>query len=128
MKESFVAIAVGDTETVLEYVVDGNSIVSHSHPVGYRHIEADGMNAIARSKFLDGLLYVLEFISLHDRIPTEFKVSSPRYSIWIGETLEKYPYTQFYTKGLPISVTLEDTLDVPRSYARHSKTLQSFKI
>jgi hypothetical protein len=128
MAQHWLEIIVGDEDTTVQYVTENKVLVSHTHPVGYRIIEADGMNAIARSKFLDGVLYMLEFISLNDRIPTEFKVISPRYSIWIGDTLEKYPYTQFYTNNLPISVTLEGTLDHPRSYARHSKTLQSFKV
>lgn len=126
--KSYLAILVSDTETSINYVIDEKIIVSHAHPIGYRHMELDGLGVVARSKFIDGIIYLLEFISLHDRIPTEFKVTSPRYSVWIGETIEKYSYTQFFTNGLPISVTLDGTLDVPLSYARHSKTIQSFKI
>ncbi len=126
--KSYLAILVSDTETSINYVIDGKIIVSHAHPIGYRHMELDGLGVVARSKFIDGIIYLLEFISLHDRIPTEFKVTSPRYSVWIGETIEKYSYTQFFTNGLPINVTLDGTLDVPLSYARHSKTIQSFKI
>ena len=122
------AIAVGDTSTLINYIVDGHVIVSHTHSIGYKHIEAEGMNVIAGSKFLDGILYTLEFISLHDRIPTDFRLLSPRYSRWIGETIEDASYTQFYTGGAPVSVTLEGTLDVPLSYARHSQTIHSFKL
>lgn len=125
---SFLSIAVGDTSTLINYIVDGHILVSHVHSVGYKHIEAEGMSLIARSKFLDGILYALEFISLHDRIPTSFKLISPRYSTWIGETLEEASYTQFYTNGVPISVTLEGIQDVPLSYARHSQTIHSFKV
>ena len=110
---SFLSIAVGDTSTLINYLVDGHIIVSHIHPVGYKHIEAEGMNVVAGSKFMDGILYTLEFISLHDRIPTEFKLIAPRYHTWVGETLEGASYTQFYTNGIPISVTLEGIRDVP---------------
>lgn len=124
----FLSVAVGDTSTLINYIVDGHIIVSHVHPVGYKHIEAEGMNVLAASKFMDGIIYTLEFISLHDRIPTQFKLIAPRYSTWIGETIEAESYTQFYTKGAPVSVTLEGIQDVPLSYARHSQTIHSFKV
>lgn len=122
------SIAVGDTSTLIDYIVDGSILVSHTHPIGYKQIEAEGMNIIAGSKFLDGVLYTLEFISLYDRIPTDFRLLSTRYSSWIGETIEGASYTQFYTKGSPISVTLEGIVDMPLSYARHSQTIHSFKL
>ena len=125
---SFLSIAVGDTSTLINYLVDGHVIVSHIHPIGYKHIEAEGMNVIAGSKFMDGILYTLEFISLHDRIPTEFKLIVPRYHTWIGETIENTSYTQFFTDGVAIGVTLESIQDVPLSYARHSQTIHSFKV
>lgn len=126
--ETFLSVAVGDTSTLINYMVDGHIIVSHIHPIGYKHIEAEGMNVIAGSRFMDGVVYALEFISLHDRIPTQFKLIAPRYSTWIGEILEDESYTQFYTNGAPVSVTLEGIKDVPLSYARYSKTIHSFKV
>ena len=125
---SFLSIAVGDTSTLINYLVDGHIIVSHIHPIGYKHIEAEGMNGIAGSKFMDGILYALEFISLHDRIPLEFTLIAPRYSTWIGEVIEKTSYAQFYTRGASINVTLEGIQNVPLSYARHSQTIHSFKV
>jgi hypothetical protein len=86
------------------------------------------MSITAGSKLVDGLLYALEFISLHDRVPTTVKLLAPRYATWIGETIESASYTQFYTQGVPVNVTLEGTKDVPLSYARHSQTIHSFKI
>lgn len=124
----FLSIAVGDTSTLINYLVDGQVLISHTHSVGYKNIEAEGMNIIAGSKFLDGILYTLEFISLHDRIPTDFRLVSPRYVTWISEIIENSSYTQFYTGGAPISVTLEGITDVPLSYARHSQTIHSFKL
>ena len=126
--KAFLSVAVGDTSTLINYIVDGHILVSHVHGIGYKHIEAEGMNVIAASKFMDGILYALEFISLHDRIPTSFTLIAPRYSTWIGETIEGTSYTQFYTGGAPISVTLEGIQDVPLSYARHSQTIHSFKV
>ena len=124
----FLTIKVGDIATVINYTIGDNVIVSHHHPIGYKHIEADGMSLIAGSKFMDGILYTLEFISLHDRIPTRFTLVSPRYSTWISEVIEKNSYSQFFTDGVPVSVTLENITDAPLSYARHSKTLHSFKL
>lgn len=124
----FLSIIVADTSTLIHYVVAGEIIVSHTHPIGYKHIEAEGMNIIAGSKFIDGIVYTLEFISLHDRIPTDFRLVSPRYATWIGETIENNSYTQFYTSGTPINVTLEGTAKAPISYARHSQTIHAFKL
>ncbi|MEN9881262.1 MAG: hypothetical protein RLZZ308_445 [Candidatus Parcubacteria bacterium] len=124
----FLSIAVGDTSTLINYVVDGHVLVSHVHPIGYKHIEAEGMNIVAQSKLIDGILYTLEFISLHDRIPTDFRLITSRYATWIGEAIESTSYTQFYTSNIPISVTLEGVQDVPLSYARHSQTIHSFKV
>ena len=124
----FLRVLVGDTSTLIHYMIDDHVIISHNHPVGYKHIEAEGMSIVAGSKFLDGILYTLEFISLHDRIPTDFRLASPRYTTWIGETIENCSYTQFFTDGIPINVTLEGITDAPISYARHSKTIHSFKL
>lgn len=130
MNESkpFLTIKVGDISTLISYVVDDEVVVMHTHPIGYKHIEAEGMNIIAGSKFIDGILYLLEFISLQDRIPTDFRLVSPRYSVWIGDIIEKNSYTQFFTDGAPVNVTLEGITEAPLSYARHSQTIHSFKL
>lgn len=124
----YLSISVGDTATLINYVVDGDVVVSHTHPVGYKHIEAEGMNNIAASKLADGVLYALEFISLQDRIPTDFRLVAPRYATWIGESLENVSYTQFYTNGVPVNVTLEGIENASLPYARHSQTIHSFKV
>ena len=108
-----------------------------------QHIEIHAFNRFDTDLFLSDdefnrLLYFVEMnfnielssqhISLHDRIPTEFKLIAPRYHTWIGETLEEASYTQFYTNGVAINVTLEGIRDVPLSYARHSQTIHSFKV
>ena len=124
----YLSISISDSSTLINYVVDGDVIVSHTHPIGYRHIEAEGMNKIASSKLIDGILYALEFISLHDRIPTDFRLIAPRYATWVGDAIECASYTQFYTEGAPISVTLESTQHTSLPYARHSQTIHSFKI
>ncbi len=121
-------IKVGDRQTLIEYFIDEHPIVSHVHPFGLKHIEDEGMNQIAGSKLQDGITYALEFVSLHDRIPTHFKLITPRYATWIGETIEAGSYTQFYTGGIPISVTLEGTYDPSFGYARHTQTIHSFKV
>jgi len=121
-------IKVGDRETQVEYYIGTHAIVSHLHPFGLKHIEAEGMNTVAGSKLLDGITYALEFVSLHDRIPTDFRLITPRYAVWIGETIEAGSYTQFYTNGAAISVTLEGTHDPSLGYARHTQTIHSFKV
>ncbi|MEN9551690.1 MAG: hypothetical protein RI935_67 [Candidatus Parcubacteria bacterium] len=125
---SYLSVAVADESTLINYVVDGHIIVSHVHPFGYKNIEAEGMNQVAASKFIDGILYTLEFISLHDRVPTDVRLLSKRHSMWIGEVIEGTSYTQFFTRGAKVSVTLEKVKDTSLSYARHSQTIHSFKV
>lgn len=124
----YLSISVGDTATLINYVSDGEVIVSHTHPIGYKHIEAEGMNKVAGGKLLEGVIYTLEFVSLYDRVPVVFRLIAPRYSSWIQDVLSKHSYSQFYTKGLPISVTLEGVQEGPLSYARHPQTIFSFKV
>jgi hypothetical protein len=126
--DSHLLIKIGDRETLVDYVIEGKTIVSHTHPFGLKGIEAEGMNITAGSKLVDGILYALEFISLHDRIPTDFRLITPRYATWIGEAIENASYTQFYTNGAPVRVTLLDTYDPSISYARHTQTIFSFKV
>lgn len=121
-------IQVGDRETLIEYRIGKAALVAHTHPYGLRHIESDGMNTVAGSKLLDGIIYALEFVSLHDRIPTNFHLVTPRYATWIGETIESGSYTQFYRNGAHINVTLDGTHDPSLGYARHTQTIHSFKV
>ncbi len=114
--------------TTLYYVVDGKVVLAHTHDVGFKQLEADGLGVTASSRLLDGIMYALEFISLQDRIPTEFHLESNRYATWLTSTLEDASYTQFYTEGKPVRVTLENTKGPSINYARHTKTVFSFKV
>lgn len=126
--KSYLSISVADTATLINYVSEGEVVVSHTHPLGYKHIEAEGMNAVAAGKLLEGIIYTLEFISLYDRVPTTFRLVAPRYSSWIKDVLIKNSYAQFYTRGLPINVTLEGVQEGSLPYARHTQTIFSFKV
>ena len=126
--KSHLKIVIGDRESHIKYMVDDTEIVSHVHPVGLKDVELEGMNAIAASKLIDGIMYTLEFISLHDRIPTDFRLFTPLYATWIGEAIERASYAQFYTKGAPVRVTLLGTHDPSISYAGHTQTIFSFKV
>jgi hypothetical protein len=125
---SHLRISMSDMVTMISYVVDGKAIVAHTHDVGLQQLEADGLGTLASSRLMDGVLYTLEFISLYDRIPTDFKLETNRYATWITGVLEKGSYTQFYTSGKPVRVTLESTKGPSITYARHTKTLLSFKV
>lgn len=124
----YLSISVGDTATLINYISDGEVVVSHTHPMGYTHIEAEGMNKVAAGKLLEGIVYTLEFVSLYDRIPVSFRLIAPRYTTWIRDAVEKNSYSQFYTKGSPISVTLEGIPQGPLLHARYPKTIFSFKV
>lgn len=130
---NYLSISIGDTSTLLQYVNDNEVLLSHSHPVGVKHIDAHGLGDQAASVLLDGIIFTLEHISLYDRIPTEFRLLAPRYATWVKTVLEKYPYAQFYTENMPVRVTLEriqghNQEDPSLNHAGHSKTIFTFKI
>lgn len=124
--DPYLSVRVGKTETHIEYVVDRQAIVAHTHPIGTQHIEREGMNAAARSKFIDGIMYTLEFVSLYDRIPTHYKVSTVQHATWLRDAIEGASYTQFYTGDSPVRVTIEGTQDPSAAYARHTQTIFPF--
>lgn len=125
---SHLSLSLGDLSTLIHYIVDGEVVVTHTHDIGLKDIEVEGLGVAAASKLLDGVMYTLEFISLHDRIPTEFRLITPRYATWLTEVITNASYTQFYTNGKPVRVTLEHTRDPSRNYARHTQTVFSFKV
>jgi hypothetical protein len=124
----YLSISVTDTSTLIHYIVDGEVVVAHTHDVGLKQVEADGLSKVAASRLIDGVLYTLEFISLHDRIPTDFHLVTSRYGSWLSDVLESASYTQFFTDGKPVRVTIGSIKGPSRNYARHTKTVFSFKI
>ena len=129
---TYLSISVGDTSTLVQYVYDGEVILTHTHPFGIKHIDAHGLGNHAASSLLDGVLFTLEHISLYDRIPTEFRVLSPRYATWLKTIFEGHDYAQFYTSDIPIRVTLERNQgsipDPSLNHAGHSQTIFTFKV
>lgn len=125
---SHLLITINDIETNISYCVDGKDLISHTHNIGLAHLEREGLNKIVTSKFTDGIIYALEYISLYERIPTEFKLVTPRYATWLKGVLEEESYAQFYTGGLPVRVTIQSSDNASFSYARHKKAIFSFKV
>lgn len=135
-------VTVTDSATHIQYVCDGEVVLTHTHPFGLKHAEGYGLNKIAASSIRDGVIYALEHISLYDRIPTEIRLLAPLHMTWLKGVLEGYDYAQFYTDGVPVRVTLLDKKELQQlhgdsslsspssspSYARHSKTIFTFKI
>ena len=124
----YLVILVNDDHVLLEYVLENNVLLSHKHNFGIKHMESLALNTVAVSKFLDGIFYALEYISLYDRIPTEFRLITPRYATWLKRAIEKKSYAQFYTNGVPVRVTIENNKDTSFNYARHKKAIFSFKV
>lgn len=128
MSQTHLNISISDMVTLISYVVDGKAILAHTHDIGLKQLEADGLGVVAASKLLDGVIYTLEFISLQDRIPIEFHLNTSRYTTWLTSVLENASYTQFYTEGKPVHVTIDNIKDPLTNYARHTKTVFSFKV
>lgn len=128
MPSTYLSISISDMATFITYVVDGKAVVSHTHDVGFKQLEADGLGVYASSRLLDGVMYALEFISLQDRIPTEFHLDTNRHATWLTNVLQDASYTQFYTFDAPVRVTIDNIKGPSINYARHTKTVFSFKV
>ena len=110
--KNFLNIKVFDNYVLVEYVYSGNVIANHKHEYGIKHLEREALSPIAFSKFIDGVIYMLEHISLYERIPTDFRLSTPRYATLLKNKLENESYSQFFTNGIPICVTINENKDI----------------
>ena len=128
MSDEHLSITILDDNSLFDYMSGGEKFFSYNHPVGMKHIEAHALNNIAESKLADGVLHTMSQISIYERIPTTLKVSAYKYTPWFKKVFENISYAQFYTGGKTIHVILDDINQIPQSYARHTKTFQSFKI
>ena len=129
---TFLSISVGDESTLIQYVSDNEVLLTNTHSIGLKHVDALGLNKEAASSILDGIHFTLDHISLYDRIPTEFRLISPRYITWLKTVIEEESYAQFYTAGVPVRVTLERIQGLENNpslqHAGHTKTIFTFKV
>lgn len=121
-------ITINDIETNISYRIDNKDVINHTHNIGLAHLEREGLNKVVTSKFIDGVMYALEYVSLYERIPVDFRLVTPRYATWLKGVLEDQSYAQFYTNGLPVRVTITSSNNTSFNYARHKKAIFSFKV
>ena len=130
MSHPHLKILVTDDSLSLQYIVSDEVLVSHNHNFGIKHLDSHALSKQATGKFLDSIIYTLEFISLYDKIPTDFCLTTPRYGTWLKNAIENNSYAQFFTDGIPVRVTLENNKDnlISNNYAGHKKAIFSFKV
>ena len=130
MSQPHLKILVTDDSLSLQYIVSDEVLLSHDHNFGIKHLESHALSKQATGKFLDNVIYTLEFISLHDRIPTDFRLTTHRYASWLKNVIENNSYAQFFTNEIPVRVTLENNQDnlLNNNYAGHKKATLSFKV
>lgn len=128
MEESHAHLSFSDEELVVSYISHGEVMLRLTFKYGYKFLDATILGGNASSALSTALATLFESVSLYDRIPLHVRVDSVRHREWIKKTIEGLSYTQFYTNDLPFRVTLIDNRQSLPSYARHSQTLQSFKI
>jgi hypothetical protein len=128
MDDSHAYLVFSDDDLVVSYISHGEEMIRIPFKYGYKFLEASALGVSTRSAIATSLATLFESVSLYDRVPQHIKVESFRHREWLKRTIESLSYTQFYTKGKSLRVTLVETKEVSSSYARHSQTLQSFKI
>jgi hypothetical protein len=124
---TYALLSFSDNQVVASYISDEETMLSYTHPYGHLQLEAQALGKSSVSMIDSALVSLFEQVSLYDRIPKHIHILSTRNREWLKKVIESRSYTQFYTDGTPFCVTLLDT-NGTSSYARHSQTLQSFKI
>ena len=128
MEDSHAYLLFSDDDLVVSYISNGEEMLRLTFKYGHKFLDASALGTSTASAISTALATLFESVSLYDRVPHHIKVESIRHKEWLKRTIETLSYTQFYNGELPLRVTLVDNKEASSSYARHSQTLQSFKI
>ena len=128
MEDSHAYLLFSDDDLIVSYISNGEVMLRIPFKYGYKFLDASSLGVTTASALSTALATLFESVSLYDRVPHHIKVESVRHKEWLKRTIESLSYTQFYNCELPMRVTLIDNKEASSSYARHSQTLQSFKI
>ena len=128
MEDSHAYLLFSDDDLVISYISNGEEMLRLTFKYGHKFLDASALGTSTASAISTALATLFESVSLYDRVPHHIKVESIRHKEWLKRTIETLSYTQFYNGELPLRVTLVDNKEASSSYARHSQTLQSFKI
>jgi hypothetical protein len=128
MEDSHAHLVFSDDDLVVSYISNGEPMLRMTFKYGYKFLDASLLGVTTASAISTAIATLFESVSLYDRVPHHIKVESVRHKEWLKRTIESLSYTQFYNGGMPMRVTLVDNKEASSSYARHSQTLQSFKI
>ncbi len=123
---SVLILTIDENSYTITYKEEGDVLLTTQKKYGYLKLEDFKLRERASYLLLDPLLFTLEKISLYERIPTTLHVFTEKHGAWIKHILEMYPYTQFYTGGKKMSVTLGQARN--NLYAGHTKKTFKFKI
>jgi hypothetical protein len=123
---SYLILSLTQESYSIIYKEEGDVLLEVTKKYGLHKLEDFKLRERASYLLLDPLLFVLEKISLYERIPTALHVVTSKHGTWIKHILESYPYTQFYTSGKKMSVILEKVQG--NMYAGHQKKTLNFKI
>ena len=123
---SVLLLKLTESSYTITYKEEDEVLLESKKEYGLAKLEDFKLRERASYMILDPLLYILEKISLYERVPTILYVFTPKHGPWIKHILETYPYTQFYIKGNKMSVILERAQGI--EYAGHTKKTFKFKI
>jgi len=128
MDTSHAYLLFSDDDLIVSYISNGEEMLRMPFKYGYKFLDASSLGIVTTSAISTALATLFESVSLYDRVPHHIKVESVRHREWLKRTIESLSYTQFYNEDQALRVTLIDNKEASSSYARHSQTLQSFKI
>lgn len=111
--------------TNIIYIDNGTRMFSFSSPVGIDEINKNKYNENIASTWFSYILWCLHSISYIDPIPTTWNLCARENEIWFSSIIERYNYTQFYTRGKKVRVIICKSQE---HYERHQKTIAKFKI
>lgn len=96
----YLEVAVLADKTIIKYWNNGAISLVHEYQIGIFEIEKNLVNEISLSNWVSGVIYILDLISLQDRVPTDIYLFTERYGHTFQKVLkEKNTYAQFFLEN-----------------------------
>ncbi len=98
--KKYLDIKVFENKTIVTYCNDNNVCFIHEFKIGLKQIEENSLSTFIFSDWISNIIYVLQNISLTDRVPTYIYLTTEKYQNLFAKFLkDKNTYSQFFIKN-----------------------------
>lgn len=99
--KKYLDVKVYGDNTIIKYYSDNNLSLTYEHSIGLDKVSKDLVNDLIMNHWIDGVIYVLQKISLTERVPTFIYLYTEKYSSVFEKFLkDKKTYSQFYIEPI----------------------------